>query len=490
MKLYDAVKMVIGTLGAEVIEKSLFVNALNDFQAFVEVPAARHVIHAMMAEGYCGKLYAIYAANENYQTKLPNYLAGFIQNHAFKENLVVFVFMSLAYGLDWVDSVEDYTDSQWSGQFVGDPMKEVKPTVFRSSKIQVDIDLNPSLNFAMQQNYVSIVNSLSIKNTSAEVFKDLTVEITSDPDFSEVWKGNIAELQPLQEVRLSSISLMISPSFLANLSEGISGHLRLCISTPQAALFDFALPVNLDAYNYWCGLSVEPKVLASFVFPRHLALPPILNRASAFLEKWTGKASFDEYQTRDPNRAKMQMAAVYETLAELNVMNSVSPVDYTKTGDKIRFPDEVLTSKMATELDMALLLASLLETIGLHVLIAFSEGVVMVNLNRLQPIELGVNSKGQNVLLTVNGTLHAKPLGQNALDADAQRNEIRNIAREVIIREMTPQIDSLGDLKFLMKAANDLNRTVCEEHLHGSSLHSTVVQHRDHRQRHVPDLLP
>ena len=292
MKLYDAVKMVIGTLGAEVIEKSLFVNALNDFQAFVEVPAARHVIHAMMAEGYCGKLYAIYAANENYQTKLPNYLAGFIQNHAFKENLVVFVFMSLAYGLDWVDSVEDYTDSQWSGQFVGDPMKEVKPTVFRSSKIQVDIDLNPSLNFAMQQNYVSIVNSLSIKNTSAEVFKDLTVEITSDPDFSEVWKGNIAELQPLQEVRLSSISLMISPSFLANLSEGISGHLRLCISTPQAALFDFALPVNLDAYNYWCGLSVEPKVLASFVFPRHLALPPILNRASAFLEKWTGKASF------------------------------------------------------------------------------------------------------------------------------------------------------------------------------------------------------
>lgn len=378
MKLYDAVKMVIGTLGAEVIEKSLFVNALNDFQAFVEVPAARHVIHAMMAEGYCGKLYAIYAANENYQTKLPNYLAGFIQNHAFKENLVVFVFMSLAYGLDWVDSVEDYTDSQWSGQFVGDPMKEVKPTVFRSSKIQVDIDLNPSLNFAMQQNYVSIVNSLSIKNTSAEVFKDLTVEITSDPDFSKVWKGSIAELQPLQEVRLSSISLMISPSFLANLSEGISGHLRLCISTPQAALFDFALPVNLDAYNYWCGLSVEPKVLASFVFPRHLALPPILNRASAFLEKWTGKASFDEYQTRDPNRAKMQMAAMYETLAELNVMNSVSPVDYTKTGDKIRFPDEVLTSKMATELDMALLLASLLETIGLHVLIAFSEGVVMV----------------------------------------------------------------------------------------------------------------
>ena len=378
MKLYDAIKMVTGALGAEVIEKELLVNALNDYQAFVEVPAARHVLREMRTEGYCSKLYAIHAANENWQTKLPNYLAAFIQSHAYKEDLVVYVFMSLAYGLGWVDSVTDYTDSQWSGQFVGDPVKEVKPTLFRSSKIEVDIDMNPSANFAMQQNFVPLINSLSIKNTSVEVFKDLTVEITSDPAFCEVWMGNIAELQPLQEVRLSSIPLLMSPSFLANLSDGISGHLRFRISTPQAALFDFAMPVNLDAYDYWCGLSVEPKVLTSFVFPRHPALSPILNRASAFLEKWTCKATFDEYQTRDPNRAKMQMAAVYEALAELNVINSVSSVDYTKSGEKVRFPDAVLTSKMATELDMALLLASLWEAIGMHVLIAFSEGSIMV----------------------------------------------------------------------------------------------------------------
>lgn len=378
MKLYDAAKMVIGTLGAEAIEKGLFVNALNDFQAFVEVPAAKHVIREMIAEDYCSKLYAIVAANENWQDKMPNYLAGFIQSHAYKEDLVVYVFMSLAYGLGWVDSVTDYTDSQWSGQFVGDPVKEVKPLLYRSSKISVDIDMIPSVNFAMQQNNVPLINALTIKNTSAEVFKNLAIEITSDPDFFQVWVGNIAELQPLQEVRLSSIPLLLSSSFLANLSDGVLGHLRFRISTSQSSLFDFALPVDLDAYDYWCGLSKEPKVLASFVFPRHPALPPILNKASALLEKWTGNSAFDEYQTRDLNRAKMQMAAVYEALAESNVINSVSSIDYCKAGDRVRFPDEVLSSKMATELDMALLFASLLEAIGLHVLIAFSEGSVMV----------------------------------------------------------------------------------------------------------------
>ena len=79
MKLYDAAKLVIGSLGAEAIEKDLFVNALNDFQGFSEVPAARHVIREMIAEDYCSKLYAIVVANENWQDKMPNYLAGFIQ---------------------------------------------------------------------------------------------------------------------------------------------------------------------------------------------------------------------------------------------------------------------------------------------------------------------------------------------------------------------------------------------------------------------------
>lgn len=359
------------------IEKDYFVNALSDFQGFAEVPAARHVLREMKTEGCCGKLYGLYVSNENWQNKMPNYLAAFIRDHAYKEDLVVYVFMSIAYGLGWVDSVVDYTDAQWSGQFEGDP-DAGQPTSYRSSKITVDVDMNPSVNFAMQQNHVPLINALSIKNTSAEVLNDLVVEIDSDPAFSETWKGSIVELQPLQEVRLSSVPLVMSPSFLANLSEGVTGHLRLRVGTTQSALFDFSLPVDLDAYNFWRGLSVEPKMLASFVFPRHPALAPFLSRASAILGKWTSNATFDEYQTRNPNRVKMQMAAVYEALAELDVIRSVSAVDYAKAGEKVRFPDEVLASKMATELDMALLLASLLEAIGMHVLLAFSEGAIMV----------------------------------------------------------------------------------------------------------------
>ena len=60
------------------------------------------------------------------------------------------------------------------------------------------------------------------------------------------------------------------------------------------------------------------------------------------------------------------------------------------------------------------------------------EGVIMVMLNRIQPIALGVNSNGQNVLLTVNGTILAKPQGQSSLDDAAHRTEIRRIVTEII----------------------------------------------------------
>jgi len=90
------------------------------------------------------------------------------------------------------------------------------------------------------------------------------------------------------------------------------------------------------------------------------------------------------------------------------------------------------------------------------------EGVVAVSLNDMQ-IALGTNSKGQNVIMFIHGTLLAKPMGQTTLDKEAQKAEIGRIARETLEREIIHQIESMGDLKFLMMFANRMNRVICEE---------------------------
>ena len=84
----------------------------------------------------------------------------------------------------------------------------------------------------------------------------------------------------------------------------------------------------------------------------------------------------------------------------------------------------------------------------------------MASLMDMEPIALGTNSHGQNVLMKISGSILAKPMGASALDAGAQREEVKTIVRETLTRELTPKIDSMGDIKFLMLEANRLNRIV------------------------------
>ena len=91
------------------------------------------------------------------------------------------------------------------------------------------------------------------------------------------------------------------------------------------------------------------------------------------------------------------------------------------------------------------------------------EGVVMASLSDIGPMELGTDSKGQKVVMNIGGAILAKPMGQSTLDPNAQREEIKRIARESLSREMVPQIDSMGDVKFLMTFANRMNRVICED---------------------------
>ena len=90
------------------------------------------------------------------------------------------------------------------------------------------------------------------------------------------------------------------------------------------------------------------------------------------------------------------------------------------------------------------------------------EGVVQANLMQMDPIALGTNSNGQNVMASISGVIRAKAMGVSSLDSNAQRAEIKNIVRETLSRELAPKIDSMGDLKFLMLEANRLNPVVIE----------------------------
>lgn len=240
--------------------------------------------------------------------------------------------------------------------------------------LEVQVVHVPVVNFAMQQNHVPIIREIILKNTGNEDIKGLRVQISFEPDFAESCQLHIESISPGSEERLSAIHIQLSTSFLSQLTERLLGHIHVEISTNEHPVFSESYEMSLLAFDQWGGISILPEMLAAFVTPNHPIIAPIIKRASEILGDWTGSSALDEYQTRDPNRVKKQMAAIYEAIAEQQIAYCCVPASFEEFGQRIRLYDSILSHKLANCLDMSLLYAGCLEAVGIHPLVVVVKG--------------------------------------------------------------------------------------------------------------------
>ncbi len=242
------------------------------------------------------------------------------------------------------------------------------------SKLNIEFSYLPVVNFAMQQNRVSVIRDFSIENLTEDNLNDIKIELVADPEFTVVTTTSIETIKAKEKIRVDIPKLNLSASNFAQLTEQISGDFSLKIYSKNELLFEEKYPINILAYDQWGGVAVLPEMLSAFVTPNHPATLPIIKRAATILEQWTGNPSLDEYQSRNPDRVQKQMAAIYTAIAEQEIIYSTIPASFEEYGQRIRLVDSVMTQKLGTCLDMALFYASCLEAIGIHPLIIVVNG--------------------------------------------------------------------------------------------------------------------
>ena len=244
----------------------------------------------------------------------------------------------------------------------------------RLDKIKVQCDYLPLINFAIQQNGASIIHQLSIENTTPAPLKDIQVQITTEPTFGNAAPIAVAQIPPNESICLSSFNLTLSANYFTQLTERLSGNLKIEITSEAESIFCQTYPIDILAYDQWGGLNVLPEMLAAFITPNHTAIVPIIKRAASILGQWTDNPSLDEYQSRTPDRVRKQMAAIYTAITEQQIIYSTIPASFEEYGQRVRLADSVMAQKLGTCLDMALLYASCLEAIGLNALIIITQG--------------------------------------------------------------------------------------------------------------------
>ena len=100
----------------------------------------------------------------------------------------------------------------------------------------------------------------------------------------------------------------------------------------------------------------------------------VLGRAAEILGEHTGRSALNGYQDKSRKRAWEQVAAIYKAAAELGLRYISPPASFENTGQKVRFPSDMLTQRFGTCLDLVLFFAACCEQSGLHPLVIMHEG--------------------------------------------------------------------------------------------------------------------
>lgn len=152
----------------------------------------------------------------------------------------------------------------------------------RLDKVKVQCDYLPLINFAMQQNGASIIHQISIENTTHAPLKDVQVQITTEPAFGNAVPTVIEAIPANDRVCLQTFNLTLSTNYFTQLTERLSGSLKVEITSETKAIFSQTYPIDILAYDQWGGLNVLPEMLLRSSLPIMLLFRPSSNEPLPF----------------------------------------------------------------------------------------------------------------------------------------------------------------------------------------------------------------
>lgn len=251
---------------------------------------------------------------------------------------------------------------------------EVEAEIIATSTVELD----HTVNYAMQQNDVPVIKALRITNNSENHLQDVKVIITTEPEFAPAWETRLGIIKGGETYNLGVVDLALSHDFLASLTERMAGTLSINILQQDTQLESISKRIDILAFDEWNGLQSLPEILAAFITPNHPSIETVLSGTADVLGKWTGNSSLTGYQARDPQRVVLTAAAIFTALQQQSIRYINPPASFEEAGQKIRLADRILESRLATCLDLTLLVAGCLEQVGLNPLVVITTGHAFV----------------------------------------------------------------------------------------------------------------
>lgn len=239
--------------------------------------------------------------------------------------------------------------------------------------VKINIDYLKTVNYALFHNRIPVCQSLELTNTSDIPLED--VKVVCEGEFISRYENEpVSRINPGETVRISPYNVNPDSSELAAITERVVTAFRLTVITKDEEIASESFDIEMMPYDHWTGTTVLPQTIVSFITPNHPAINDIVVKSAGILKNLTGSSALNEYQTGNINDVRQQVAAVFAAVHDLGIIYRGVPASYEEIGQRITMPDRVISSKMANCIELTLLMAAVLEAIGLNCVIVFMQG--------------------------------------------------------------------------------------------------------------------
>lgn len=269
------------------------------------------------------------------------------------------------------DEEGEETDVESTAHTIDDGDEQHEPLI----DLFIELQFEKKISYVMYHNRMNIVNVANVVN-KGDPLKDVTFRLHSSPSFFKPVESRYDLIQPGQSVFLlqdPSFSVILDPTHISEVTEKEVCTVTLEVQSSGEKIHEMSSLVDVLPFNYWPGASM-PETIACFVMPNSSSMSMMRSETSAILSSWGASPSLDGYQSEDRDSVKRQAAAVYAAMEKRNIIYVNPPANFDNTGQRVRTPEEVLSNREGTCIDLAVTYASILESIGINPLIFIIKG--------------------------------------------------------------------------------------------------------------------
>lgn len=247
--------------------------------------------------------------------------------------------------------------------------------------IDLDIEPFPTLNYAMLHNHRGLFKAFEIRTPHPEPLGsvEILIELFAAGKPHPCRKAIQLEGRKVRPVREEEINIPLPWEIGPQLHESAEASLYVEVAWKDQNIYRNTFSITLLPPNEWRDDDENRIWLPSFVLPSDPAVSRIIKDAYPYLFSLADdfSAGFDGYQSFGSwggEGIDLQVRALWSALIQNPLQYIEPPPTYSNASQRLRLPSQVVEERRGTCIDLALLLASCIEYIGLYPVLFLTRG--------------------------------------------------------------------------------------------------------------------